>query len=147
MAGGELPFADLVRERMRRHGIGLRELCRAVDLDPSFFSKVLANKRNPPAEEDVLRRIAGELDIDAPRLVVAAGRIPKEWRQLWTDGTLFESVHGMATGRKPSTPGPRVQGDAGRTSLPAVAEARPEAREAPVRRAPFARRDLEEELL
>ena len=100
MSGPELrlPFARLVRERMEERGTGLRELCRAVGLDPSFFSKVLANKRNPPSEERVLRRIAEELDIDPPRLVVAAGRVPSEWKRIWEDDTLFDSVHVLASG-------------------------------------------------
>ena len=65
MIEGELPFARLVSDRMKERGLGLRELCREVSLDPSFFSKVLANKRNPPSEEDVLRKLADALkDLD-----------------------------------------------------------------------------------
>ncbi len=90
------PFAGLVRERMRERGIGLRELCRAVRLDPSFFSKVLAGKRSPPSEEAVLRRIAEALAMDASALVVSAGRIPMEWSGVWKDPGLFESMHRLA---------------------------------------------------
>lgn len=93
-----LPFSRVVRDRMKERGVGLRELCRAVELDPSFFSKVLADKRSPPSEERVLRKIAERLELDAPRLIVAAGRIPAEWRRLWTDEALFHSVHRMAAG-------------------------------------------------
>jgi len=100
------PFAKLVRERMESRGLGLRELCRGAGLDPSFFSKVLAGKRNPPSEELVLRRIAERLELDAPRLIVAAGRIPYEWRRVWTDESLFDSVHALASGR---TPAPRAR--------------------------------------
>jgi len=89
----QLPFAEIVRRRMSESGVGLRELCRGAGLDPSFFSKVLAGKRNPPSEEEVLRRLAGVLGLDAPRLIVSAGRIPSEWRRLWSDDALFEAVH------------------------------------------------------
>ena len=75
----------------------MADIRRAVGLDPSFFSKVLAGKRNPPAEEEVLRRVADRLELDAPRLIVAAGRIPREWRRLWSDEDLFSSVHGLAS--------------------------------------------------
>lgn len=92
----KLPFAGLVRARMRERGVGLRELCRAVDVDPSYFSKVLADKRNPPSEEEVLRRIAEVLEMEAPRLVVAAGRIPAEWRRILKEDSLFRSVHHLA---------------------------------------------------
>ncbi len=76
--------------------MGLRELCRAVDVDPSYFSKVLADKRNPPSEEEVLRRIAEVLELEAPRLVVAAGRIPEEWKRILKEDALFRSVHQLA---------------------------------------------------
>lgn len=94
--GLKLPFAGLVRARMRERGIGLRELCRAVDVDPSYFSKVLADKRNPPSEEKVLRRIAEVLEMEAPRLVVAAGRVPEEWKRILQEDALFRSVHQLA---------------------------------------------------
>ncbi|MBI4346808.1 MAG: helix-turn-helix transcriptional regulator [Elusimicrobia bacterium] len=87
-----LPFAEMVRRRMESRGLGLREFCRGVDLDPSFFSKVLAGKRSPPSEDDVLRRIARFLELDACELIVAAGRIPREWDRLWTDRPLLEAV-------------------------------------------------------
>ena len=80
-----LAFAEVVRRRLAERGMGLRELCRSIGLDASFFSKVLSGKRNPPAEEKVLRQIAQALELDAPRLIVAAGRIPSEWERLWTE--------------------------------------------------------------
>ena len=88
----ELPFAGMVRRRMESRGLGLRELCRGVELDPSFFSKVLAGKRSPPSEDAVLRRIARFLDLDACEVIVAAGRLPREWDRLWTDRPLLETV-------------------------------------------------------
>ncbi len=94
----ELPFAEMVRRRMDSRGLGLRELCRGVDLDPSFFSKVLAGKRSPPSEDAVLRRIARFLELDACEVIVAAGRIPREWDRLWTDKPLMETVHRLCAG-------------------------------------------------
>lgn len=96
------PFGRMVRERMQTRGTGLRELCRSVGVDPSFFSKVLASKRSPPAEEETLRRVARALEIDETRLIVAAGRLPREWQRLWTDDALFDSVHAMASGMSPA---------------------------------------------
>lgn len=93
------PFAGRVVEAMRARGLTLRRLCRDVGLDASFFSKVLAGKRSPPTEEEVLRRIARCLELDAAELVVAAGRIPQEWQGLWRDPALFRDVHALATNR------------------------------------------------
>lgn len=91
------PFCARVLEALKRRGLTMRQLCRAVDLDPSFFSKVLAGKRSPPMEEDTLRRIAAELEVDAAELIVAAGRIPREWSGLWNDRDLFERMNSLAT--------------------------------------------------
>ena len=113
------PFSQRVGEGLKRSGMTLRELCRAVSLDPSFFSKVLAGKRSPPAEEDVLRRIAAALSLDAADLIVSAGRIPSEWQGVWTDPELFSRVHRLATGgvaaaaawtpRAPASSAPRAE--------------------------------------
>lgn len=101
MTAAEPPFARWVRSRMEETGLGLRELCRDAGLDASFFSKVLAGKRSPPAEEEVLRRLAARLGVDPARLVVAAGRVPEEWRRLWSDPALFEAVDALVKGGRP----------------------------------------------
>lgn len=127
-----LPFPARVAEEMRRRGLTLRRFCRAVELDPSFFSKVLAGKRSPPAEESVLRRIAEFLGMDAAELIVSAGRIPSEWRALWQDPELFRGVHSLATGET-------------RRERPSAWS--PKARPAAPRRGPAPRAELSEELL
>lgn len=90
-------FSRLVTDAMARRGLGLRELCRQAKLDPSFLSKVLAGKRNPPAEEDVLRRMAAALETDAVELFVAAGRIPSEWNSLTSNPELLRRVDALAS--------------------------------------------------
>jgi len=70
---------------MAARGLGLRELCRRAELDPSFFSKVLAGKRNPPSDEDALRRLAEALGLLPVEVIVAAGRIPTDWNALRSD--------------------------------------------------------------
>lgn len=98
------PFSRLVVETMDKRGMGLRELCRQARLDPSFFSKVLAGKRNPPAEEDVLRRLAVALDINPVELFVAAGRLPSEWKAIMTNPELLRRVDAMANSAVPRRP-------------------------------------------
>jgi len=70
---------------MAARGLGLRALCRAVRLDPSFFSKVLSGKRSPPGEDDVLRSLAAVLGVDPVRLILSTGRLPAEMESLWRD--------------------------------------------------------------
>jgi len=95
------PFSRIVIEAMKLRGLGLRELCRQAKLDPSFLSKVLRGERNPPAEEETLRRIAEILETDAVELLVAAGRIPSEWRSLTTNSELLRRVNAMASSAAP----------------------------------------------
>ncbi|MHB2026222.1 MAG: hypothetical protein ACYCPQ_06245 [Elusimicrobiota bacterium] len=84
------PFSDLVCTAMSRRGVGLRELCRIIGKDPSFFSKVLAGKRSPPAGDAVLRSIAAVLGLDPVRLILSAGRLPDEMQTLWQKDDLSD---------------------------------------------------------
>lgn len=128
---GMLPFSRLVAGAMTRRGLGLRELCRQAGLDPSFLSKVLAGKRNPPSEEDVLRRMAAVLETDAVELFVAAGRIPSEWKNLTTNSELLRRVDAIASS------GPRGPVSPASRNLPPRPSAPP----------PFSPKPLDEELL
>lgn len=120
----EPPFAQVVAQALEHSGLTLRGLCREADLDPSFFSKVLAGKRNPPWDEPVLRRIAKVLSLDEAELIVAAGRIPSEWSRLWSDRDLFQSVHRQAKiGAQAPIPAPKAPQR--RTPSPAPVSQRP----------------------
>lgn len=102
MSAAAPSFSRLVADAMASRGLGLRELCRRAELDPSFLSKVLAGKRNPPSEEGALRRIAEALDLDAVEVIVSAGLIPTDWGALWSDSALVRAVHAVATGVRPA---------------------------------------------
>ncbi|MEK7384691.1 MAG: helix-turn-helix transcriptional regulator [Elusimicrobiota bacterium] len=93
---GHPSFSRLVGDALAARGLGLREFCRRADLDPSFFSKVLAGKRNPPSDESALRRLAEVLGLSAVEIIVAAGRIPTDWHALCSDPDLLSRVHAIA---------------------------------------------------
>ena len=95
-------FSRLVADALARRGLGLREFCRRAGLDPSFVSKVLAGKRNPPSEEEPLRRVAEALELDPVEVIVSAGRIPTDWGALWSDAELVRAVHSVATRHRPA---------------------------------------------
>ena len=101
MSVSATPFARLIADAMSRRGLSLRELCRRSELDPSFLSKVLAGKRNPPSDEKVLRRVSGALQLDPIEVIVSAGLIPADWGALWSDAGLVRAVHAVATGSRP----------------------------------------------
>lgn len=90
------PFSRLVSDALAARGLGLREFCRRADIDPSFFSKVLTGKRNPPSDEAVLRRLAEVLGLSPVETIVAAGLIPTDWKALWSDPDLLGRVHALA---------------------------------------------------
>lgn len=73
-------FGKVIKAGLKRNNVSLRCLSRGVGLDPSFLSKVLAGKRNPPMEERSLVKIARYLNCDADTLVLSAGRIPKKYQ-------------------------------------------------------------------
>src|SRR3989338_5225031 len=91
-------FRELVLTGLKRKNWSLRRLCRKVSLDPSFFSKVLAGKRNPPSEEHALRKIAEILSLPPARLMVAAGRIPSEWREKLSHPPTFQEIDARLAG-------------------------------------------------
>ena len=106
-------FAGRVSQAMVRRGLTLRALCRAADLDPSFFSKVLTGKRSPPWDEAVLRRLAEVLELDSIELIILAGRLPSEWRVLWENPRLLSQARSLLSrwespGSQPVLSEPRV---------------------------------------
>lgn len=100
------PFARLLSDALARRGLGLRELCRRAQLDPSLISKVLAGKRGPPWDEDGLRRLAEALELDPALLAVAAGRLPAGWEPLASDPELLRRVSALVCGS--GSPRPRA---------------------------------------
>jgi transcriptional regulator with XRE-family HTH domain len=140
-----LSFPRLVTEAMARKGLGLREACRRAGLDPSFLSKVLAGKRNPPSEEETLRRLAQTLGLDEVELIVSAGLIPSDWGALCSDPELLRAVHAVATGGRR----PAVRRAPAAAPLPRVESTRPEREQtpAPVPAFRLPSRGLSEELL
>jgi len=98
MSGAPRAFARVVVAAMERRGLGLRELCRRAEVDPSLLSKILAGKRAPPSDEGTLHRLACALEADPVELVVAAGLVPAAWSALTRDPELLRAVHRLASG-------------------------------------------------
>ncbi len=75
---------------MKARHLGVREVARRARLDPSFFSKILAGKRSPPSDDQMLERLARCLEMSPTALYVYAGRIPPACQ------AVFESPHTLA---------------------------------------------------
>jgi transcriptional regulator with XRE-family HTH domain len=74
--------------------MSLRELARRLAVTPSYVSDIENNRRVP--SEDVLRRIADELNLDFDDLVAQAGRIgtraERYLRETPAAATLFRRI-------------------------------------------------------
>lgn len=58
----------------------MKELARRVEADPSFLSRV--ERGLVAAPEDLIRRVAAELDVEVEPLLVQAGHLPEDVRSL-----------------------------------------------------------------
>jgi transcriptional regulator with XRE-family HTH domain len=75
-------FVTLVREAMARRRISLNQLAKRGGISAAFLSRVLNGERSLPSDKKILR-LARILDLaPAEQLLVAAGRIPEELKQL-----------------------------------------------------------------
>ncbi len=87
-------FSSLIAAGMKQRNISLRGVAREIDLDPSFFSKVLAGKRTPPSDEKTLTRLAQLLGLDPLKLIISTGLIPSQIRPLLESEEFLNSVRG-----------------------------------------------------
>jgi transcriptional regulator with XRE-family HTH domain len=72
----ERTLGDILREGRLARQRGLRELARELDITPSYLSDIENDRRVP--SEDVLRKLAAGLDLDADELLAQAGRFGEE---------------------------------------------------------------------
>lgn len=75
MDGVETIGQRIRRERLAR-SMTQRDLAGRVDVGVPHISKVEAGRENP--SDELLGRVARELDLDADELFIVAGRVPNE---------------------------------------------------------------------
>lgn len=87
-------LGEFIKERRAALDMRLRELARRLDVTPSYVSDIENDRRVP--SEDVLRRIAIELELDPDNLVARSGRIGTDaeryLRQTPAATTLFRRI-------------------------------------------------------
>ncbi len=94
-------FAQLITVGMKEKSISLRAVAREINLDPSFFSKVLAGKRTPPSDEKTLTKLAGLLEIDPLRLIISTGMIPSQLKPILESEDFLQSVRAQKSFDRP----------------------------------------------
>jgi transcriptional regulator with XRE-family HTH domain len=72
-------FVRTRRERLRAQdpGFSLRKVAMRIGMQPSYLSRIETGKEPPPSEE-MITRLAGELDLDADVLLALAGRVSSD---------------------------------------------------------------------
>lgn len=74
-------FGEYIQRIRRARNITQRDLATDLAIDFTYLSK-LENGRGEPAGEELIRRMADKLDLDAEKLLALAGKVPPELRQI-----------------------------------------------------------------
>jgi transcriptional regulator with XRE-family HTH domain len=75
-----MAFGERVRELRKAQGMSQRELADRAGIDFTYLSKIENGRMEPPSEQ-VIRRVAEELDADADELFVLADKFPSDLAQ------------------------------------------------------------------
>ncbi len=75
-----MAFGDRVRELRKAQGMSQRNLAERSRIDFTYLSKI-ENGRIEPPSEDVIRRIAEQLDANADELILLADKFPSDLAQ------------------------------------------------------------------
>ena len=70
-------FGDYLRELRKAKGLSQKELAERVEIDFTYLSKIETGSASPPAEDTILR-LADVLRADADKLILLAGKVPKD---------------------------------------------------------------------
>jgi len=81
-------FGRIVRSLREKHGIGLRELAKAIKISPTYLSKIERGDF-PPPKSDVILKIAEKIEAIPALLLVVAGRTAKVYRHDDTSGGII----------------------------------------------------------
>jgi HTH-type transcriptional regulator, competence development regulator len=70
-------FGWKIRQARKGKGYSQRDLAKLLGLDFTYLSKLENDRADYAPKEEVIRKLAEHLDIDAEELVFLAGRIPE----------------------------------------------------------------------
>ncbi|MEA2081650.1 MAG: helix-turn-helix transcriptional regulator [Elusimicrobiota bacterium] len=88
-------FSGIIREAIKKSGLSLRAFAKKCSIDSSYLSKVLKGKRNPPAEEKAIAKIADFIGMSPERLMFVCGRIPSRLQKVFLREDIFEIIEDL----------------------------------------------------
>ena len=71
-------FGRIVRQARKDKGCSQRDIAKLVDLDFTYLSKLENDRATYAPKEDVIRKLAACLNLDAEELIFLAGRLPEQ---------------------------------------------------------------------
>jgi len=81
---GKMTLGQKVKERRLALNYTLRELAKLAEMDFTYLSKIENDKTDRPPSEDLLRRLAKQLESDADELVILSGQVPQVMKEALT---------------------------------------------------------------
>lgn len=98
-------FASVIKQALKESGLSLRSFAKECSLDSSYLSKVLKGKRNPPAEEDAIAKVADFINMPHERLMFICGRIPSRLQGIFLREDIFEILEDLSAkaSKRPGT--------------------------------------------
>lgn len=73
----QITFGQKIKEARKAKNYSQRVLAKQIGIDFTYLSKIENNRSDYAPKEDVIRRLAEQLELDAEELIFLAGRIPE----------------------------------------------------------------------
>ncbi|MCL2931343.1 MAG: helix-turn-helix domain-containing protein [Trichodesmium sp. MAG_R03] len=78
----EKSFGNLIRKARKDKGYSQRELAKHLGVDFTYLSKLENDHADYAPKEEVIRRLAKNLNLNPEELIFLAGRIPQQYEEI-----------------------------------------------------------------
>lgn len=85
-------FGELLKSIRKEKRISQRKLGEMAGIDFTYISKIENGTQAPPSE-DVIRKIADILDVDAHKLILSANKIPSDFQESILNNKNVDELH------------------------------------------------------
>ena len=75
-------FGKLIRKARKDKGYSQRELAKHLGVDFTYLSKLENDHADYPPKEEVIRKLAKNLNLNPEELIFLAGRIPQQYEEI-----------------------------------------------------------------
>lgn len=105
-----MTFGEEIRELRKQVGLSQRDLAERIGIHFTYLSKIENGRADPPSE-DVIRKLAEELNSDPHHLIVLAGKMPSDFARALADNPeALQYLRRLTQGRVTKRRGPHKHG-------------------------------------